>query len=200
MYEYISGKLVSATATQSVIDCGGVGWLIETTLTTYTALKDKDNAKLWVHEVIREDAHLLYGFATEEEREMFRLLLSVNGVGAATARIMLSSLTVSELASAISAENVRMVQGVKGIGAKTAQRIILELKDKMVGAQLASTSGTSVGTQATATSQTMSRDKADAQAALVMLGFPKTAVEKVLRDIDPTLTVEQMMKQAMQRL
>lgn len=198
MYEYISGKIASATATQVVIDCGGVGYLLEVTLNTYAAVKEQESARLWVHEVVREDAYLLYGFASEDEREMFRLLLSVNGVGAATARIMLSSLTVSELAAAISTQNTKVVQGVKGIGAKTAQRIILELKDKVVGGQLAAVSEQQLasGVQQTAFSQ----NKADAQAALVMLGFPKPAVEKVLRDIDNTLSVEQMMKMAMQRL
>lgn len=198
MYEYISGKIASATATQVVIDCGGVGYLLEVSLNTYAAVKEQESARLWVHEIVREDAYLLYGFATVEEREMFRLLLSVSGVGAATARIMLSSLTVSELASAISTQNTRAVQGVKGIGAKTAQRIILELKDKVVGGQLVATldQQTSDGGQQAAFNQ----NKADAQAALVMLGFPKPAVEKVLRDIDPSISVEQMMKQAMQRL
>ncbi|MBO4751264.1 MAG: Holliday junction branch migration protein RuvA [Bacteroidales bacterium] len=198
MYEYISGKIASATATQVVIDCGGVGYLLEVTLNTYAAVKEQESARLWVHEVVREDAYLLYGFASEDEREMFRLLLSVNGVGAATARIMLSSLTVSELSAAISTQNTKVVQGVKGIGAKTAQRIILELKDKVVGGQLAAVSEQQLasGVQQTAFSQ----NKADAQAALVMLGFPKPAVEKVLRDIDNTLSVEQMMKMAMQRL
>ncbi|MBO4588323.1 MAG: Holliday junction branch migration protein RuvA [Bacteroidales bacterium] len=198
MYEYISGKIASATATQVVIDCGGVGYLLEVSLNTYAAVKEQESARLWVHEIVREDAYLLYGFATVEEREMFRLLLSVSGVGAATARIMLSSLTVSELASAISTQNTRAVQGVKGIGAKTAQRIILELKDKVVGGQLVAAldQQTSAGGQQAAFNQ----NKADAQAALVMLGFPKPAVEKVLRDIDPSISVEQMMKQAMQRL
>jgi len=198
MYEYISGKIASATATQVVIDCNGVGYLLEVTLNTYAAVKEQESAKLWVHEVVREDAYLLYGFASEDEREMFRLLLSVNGVGAATARIMLSSLTVSELASAISTQNVKVVQGVKGIGAKTAQRIILELKDKVVGGQLATAvvERSAVGIQQSAFNQ----NKADAQAALVMLGFPKPAVEKVLRNIDDNITVEQMMKLAMQRL
>ena len=200
MYEYVSGKIASASATQVVIDCGGVGYLLEVTLNTYAAVKELSEVKLWVHEVIREDAHILYGFSVEEEREMFRLLLSVNGVGAATARIMLSSLTVSDLASAISTQNARIVQGVKGIGAKTAQRIILELKDKVVGAQLVSSSSASAGMEATACAPVMNQNKADAQAALVMLGFPKLAVEKVLRDIDNALSVEQMMKLAMQRL
>ena len=197
MYEYISGKITSSSATQVVIDCGGVGYLLEVSLNTYAAVKEQECTRLWVHEVVREDAYLLYGFATVEEREMFRLLLSVSGVGAATARIMLSSMTVSELASAISTQNTRAVQGVKGIGAKTAQRIILELKDKVVGGQLAAMAGE----PATAGQPTaMNQNKADAQAALVMLGFPKPAVEKVLRDMDATLSVEQMMKQAMQRL
>lgn len=197
MYEYISGKITSSSATQVVIDCGGVGYLLEVSLNTYAAVKEQESARLWVHEVVREDAYLLYGFATVEEREMFRLLLSVSGVGAATARIMLSSMTVSELASAISTQNTRAVQGVKGIGAKTAQRIILELKDKVVGSQLTAMAGE----PATAGQPTaMNQNKADAQAALVMLGFPKPAVEKVLRDMDATLSVEQMMKQAMQRL
>lgn len=198
MYEYISGKIASATATQVVIDCGGVGYLLEVSLNTYAAVKEQATARLWVHEIVREDAYLLYGFATVDEREMFRLLLSVSGVGAATARIMLSSLTVSELASAISTQNAKVVQGVKGIGAKTAQRIILELKDKVVGGQLVDVinqSSPASGQQASFT-----QNKADAQAALVMLGFPKPAVEKVLRDIDSTLSVEQIMKQAMQRL
>lgn len=197
MYEYISGKITSSSATQVVIDCGGVGYLLEVSLNTYAAVKEQESARLWIHEVVREDAYLLYGFATVEEREMFRLLLSVSGVGAATARIMLSSMTVSELASAISTQNIRAVQGVKGIGAKTAQRIILELKDKVVGGQLTAMAGE----PATAGQPTaMNQNKADAQAALVMLGFPKPAVEKVLRDMDATLSVEQMMKQAMQRL
>lgn len=198
MYEYISGKIASATATQVVIDCGGVGYLIEVSLNTYAAVKEQESARLWVHEIVREDAYLLYGFATVEEREMFRLLLSVSGVGAATARIMLSSMTVSELASAISTQNIRAVQGVKGIGAKTAQRIILELKDKVVGGQLLSLADAQVSGQSGIPA--FSQNKADAQAALVMLGFPKPAVEKVLRDIDPAISVEQMMKQAMQKL
>ena len=198
MYEYISGKIASVTATQVVIDCGGVGYLIEVSLNTYAAVKEQESARLWVHEIVREDAYLLYGFATVEEREMFRLLLSVSGVGAATARIMLSSMTVSELASAISTQNIRAVQGVKGIGAKTAQRIILELKDKVVGGQLLSLADAQAPGQSGTTA--FSQNKADAQAALVMLGFPKPAVEKVLRDIDPAISVEQMMKQAMQKL
>ena len=197
MYDYISGKIASATATQVVIDCGGVGYLMEVTLATYTQLKDSENAKLWIHEVIREDAHLLYGFASEGEREMFRLLLSVNGVGSATARIMLSSLSVNELSSAIVNGNTKTVQQVKGIGTKTAQRIILELKDKVASSGMASNED---GSPTVSARRPMSSEKSDAQAALVMLGFPRPSVEKVLKDIDDNMSVDQMMKLAMQRL
>lgn len=195
MYEYISGKVSSASATQVVLDCGGVGYLLEVTLNTYAEVKESETARLWVHEIVREDAYQLYGFVNQKEREMFRQLLTVSGVGASTARIMLSSLTVDELASAIVNQNAKLVQGVKGIGAKTAQRIILELKDK-VGAVGASETPTAAATSVEAFNQ----NKADAQAALIMLGFPKPAVEKVMKEIDSNLTVEQMMKQAMQRL
>lgn len=194
MYEYISGKIASATAAQVVIDCNGVGYLMEVTLNTYALVKDKESAKLWVHEIVREDAHILYGFAQKDEREMFRLLIGVSGVGAATARVMLSSLSVAELSRAILEQNARLVQGVKGIGAKTAQRIVIELADKMgdlAAGELA---------RATTPAATISQNAADAQAALVMLGFPKPAVEKVLQKMDSTMTVEQMIKEAMKRL
>ena len=122
MYEYLSGKLAMVTPATAVVDCGGVGYLLEITLNTYSAIQEKPEVKLWVHEVVREDAYLLYGFYTTAERDMFRLLLGVNGVGAATARMMLSSLSVEELANAIASQDAKMVQRVKGVGAKTAQR------------------------------------------------------------------------------
>ena len=108
------------TPATAVVDCGGVGYLLEITLNTYSAIQEKSEVKLWVHEVVREDAYLLYGFYTTAERDMFRLLLGVNGVGAATARMMLSSLSVEELANAIASQDAKMVQRVKGVGAKTA--------------------------------------------------------------------------------
>ena len=116
MYEYLSGKLTSLTPATAVIDCGGVGYLTEITLNTYSAIQEKQEVRLWIHEVIREDAYLLYGFYTEAEREMFRLLIGVNGVGAATARMMLSSLSVKELGDAIASQDAKMVQRVKGVG------------------------------------------------------------------------------------
>lgn len=188
MYEYISGKLISLTPATAVVDCGGVGYLLEITLNTYSAIQTKQEVRLWVHEVVREDAYLLYGFATMEEREMFRLLIGVSGVGAATARMMLSSLTVEELKGAIAAKDAKMVQRAKGVGAKTAQRIVLELQDKIDGTGLV------------AAAPAASQNKQEAQSALLMLGFQKPAVEKVLAALDATLSVEQLIKEALKKL
>lgn len=189
MYEYISGKLASLTAANAVVDCGGVGYLMEITLTTYAAIQEKQEVRLWVHEVIREDAHLLYGFSTTAEREMFRMLLGVNGVGASTARMMLSSLSVEELTNAIASQDAKLVQRVKGVGAKTAQRIVLELQDKV-----------GVAGTAMAAAPTASRNKEEALSAMVMLGFPKAAADKVLQKLDSTLSVEELVKEALQRI
>lgn len=178
--------------TQAVIDCGGVGYLLEITLNTYESLRRVEPArvKLYAHHVVREDAQQLFGFYDLSEREMFRLLVGVNGVGNQTARVMLSSLTVDELRTAIAAQDVKRVQKVKGIGAKTAQRIVLELADKMgvVGAQ---------GVQGVQVNQ--ARD--EAMTALTMLGFAKPAVEKLLMSGDWTgMTVEEIIKEGLRRL
>lgn len=190
MYNYISGRLDEATPAYAVIDCQGVGYLLEISLNTYSAIKDLQQVKLLVHEVVREDAHLLFGFYTADERDMFRLLLSVNGVGAATARIMLSSLTVEELSRAIADQDAKRVQKVKGIGAKTAQRILLELRDKVNNLATVSLGG--------ATPAQMGNNHIDeALSALVMLGFPKAASEKVLDRVasaNPGATVEELIK------
>lgn len=190
MYNYIRGKLDEATPAYAVVDCGGVGYLLEISVNTYSQIKDLDEVKLLVHEVVREDAHLLIGFYTEAERQMFRLLIGVNGVGAATARIMLSSLTVDELTRAILDQDVKRVQKVKGIGAKTAQRILLELRDKVdpfaTGLPAGSAGAASSGSNAE-----------EALSALVMLGFPKTAAEKVLNKVcgaNPGASVEDLIK------
>lgn len=190
MYEYISGKLTSLTAATAVVDCGGVGYLLEITLNTYSAIQEMQEVKLWVHEIIREDAHILCGFFTQKEREMFRLLLGVNGVGAATARMMLSSLSVDELTNAVATNDVKLVQRVKGIGAKTAQRIVLELQDKVGGP-------TATGMAAV---PVVSQNKEEALGALVMLGFPKAAADKVLQGLDNSLSVEGLIKEALKRL
>ena len=190
MYEYISGKLVDVTPATAVIDCGGVGYLAEITLNTYSAIQERKEVQLWIHEVIREDAHLLYGFYSQAEREMFRLLLGVNGVGAATARMLLSSLSAKELGDAIASQDVKTVQRVKGVGAKTAQRIVLELQDKV----------SALGAESGKAPAQMPKNKEEALGALVMLGFPKAAADKVLQSIDGSLTVEEMIKEALKRI
>ena len=199
MYEYFKGELASLEPTQAVVECGGVGYLLEITLNTYEALRRADAAqvKLYAHYVVREDAHLLFGFHDMAEREMFRILIGVNGVGNQTARVMLSSLTVDELRQAIQTQDVKKVQRVKGIGAKTAQRIVLELADK-VGV-ISGTAGIAMQNQ-----NTQARD--EAMTALVMLGFAKPAVEKLLTTNDwknpdgSPMTVEEIIKVGLQRL
>ena len=196
MYEYFQGRLANLEPTQAVVDCGGVGYLLEITLNTYEALRNasSDNVKLYAHYVVREDAHQLFGFYDMAEREMFRILVGVNGVGNQTARMMLSSLTVDELRAAIQMQDIKKVQRVKGIGAKTAQRIVLELADKVgtVGAVVAGVKGNPA------------RD--EAISALQMLGFPKQAVEKLLTSQEWTnadgsaMTVEEIIKEGLKRL
>jgi Holliday junction DNA helicase RuvA len=198
MYEYFKGELTSLEPTQAVIDCGGVGYLLEITLNTYEALRRADAAqiKLYAHHVVREDAQQIFGFYDMAEREMFRILVGVNGVGNQTARVMLSSLTVDELRAAIQTQDVKKVQRVKGIGAKTAQRIVLELADKVgvVGGQMPAVGG----------QNNQARD--EAMQALLMLGFAKPAVEKLLTSTDwraadgSPMSVEEIIKVALQRL
>lgn len=198
MYEYISGTLANLEPTQAVIDCGGVGYLLEISLNTYETLRkaEGDKVKLHAHHVVREDAHQLFGFADLAEREMFRLLIGVNGVGNQTARVMLSSLTVDQLRNAIASQDVKLVQRVKGIGAKTAQRIVLELADKM-GA---------VGTRHPAPGTQPSAARDEALTALTMLGFAKPAVEKLLLGTEwvhsdgAPMTVEDIIKEGLRRL
>ena len=197
MYEYFHGRLASLEPTQAVVDCGGVGYLLEITLNTYEALRrqEGDDVRLYAHHVVREDAQQLFGFYDESERAMFRLLVGVNGVGNQTARVMLSSLTVDELRAAISAQDVRCVQRVKGIGAKTAQRIVLELADKVAG-------GVSAGTPLLATNP----EREQAATALVMLGYAKVAVDKLLsskawqNDDGSPMTAEDIIKEGLKRL
>jgi Holliday junction DNA helicase RuvA len=200
MYEYFEGKLASLEPTQAVIDCGGVGYLLEITLNTYEALRraDASRVKLYAHLAVREDAHQLYGFYDMAEREMFRMLVAVNGVGNQTARVMLSSLTVDELRAAIQTQDVKKVQRVKGIGAKTAQRIVLELADKM---------GAGVNSGKWRVESGMANQARDeALTALTMLGFAKPAVEKLLMSTDwrnadgSAMTVEEIIKEGLKRL
>lgn len=199
MYEYFQGRLASLEPTQAVVDCGGVGYLLEITLNTYEALRraEGEQVKLYAHHVVREDAQQLFGFYDMAEREMFRILVGVNGVGNQTARVMLSSLTVDELREAIQTQDVKKVQRVKGIGAKTAQRIVLELADKVGGV---------VSGERSVVSGERTRTLEEAQTALTMLGFAKPAVEKLLASGDwknadgSPMTVEEIIKEGLRRL
>ncbi len=193
MYEYIRGNIADISPANIVIDAGGIGYFIHISLNTYSQLSGKKEARIFLHQIIRDDAHLLYGFNDLSERELFRNLISVNGVGASTAIMMLSSLTADELRTAVTTENVAVLKAVKGIGAKTAQRIIIDLKDKLgkmpeSGQILLSTDNTI---------------QTEALSALVMLGFAKKDTEKVVSKIlreQPDATVESVIKQALKRL
>ncbi len=200
MLDYISGPLARIAPTEAVIDAAGVGYLLNITLTTYSALSSAKEAKLLVHEVIREDAHDLYGFLTEEERALFRMLIGVSGVGPNTARVILSSLTPAQLQMCITAGDADKLKAVKGIGLKTAQRIIVDLKDKINAAEMAAMAGA----QADIASGTAdSGERAEALAALVMLGYQKAAASKALAKVyaaQPGATLEAAIKRALTML
>lgn len=193
MIDYIQGTVTRITPAFLTIETGGVGYFINISLSTFSKLEGKAQYKILVHEVIREDSHQLFGFADEEEREIFRFLISVSGVGAATARMMLSSLSPAEIEKAIIGSDVNVLKSVKGIGLKTAQRIIVDLKDK-----LGKPSGSG---EIFAFSDNTRRE--EALSALVMLGFAKSAVIKVLDKIareEKDLTVEDLIKRALKNL
>lgn len=198
MIEYIKGELAEITPALAVIDCHGVGYGINISLNTYSAIQGKKEAKLYVYEVIREDTYMLYGFSTKQERELFLLLISVSGIGGNTARMILSALSPSELCNVISTGNDKMLKTVKGIGLKTAQRIIVDLKDKI--ASIGAETGVSMGKMTmTANSEVFE----EAVAALTMLGFAQVPSQKVVTEIlkeDASLPVEQVIKFALKRL
>lgn len=196
MIEYIKGDIVELTPTQMIIECAGIGYELNISLTTYSAFGGKPTGKIYVYEVIREDAHLLFGFAQKVERELFLLLTSVSGVGPNTARMILSSLPPSELIQVIANKNETALTSVKGIGQKTAQRILVDLKNKVKASD--STVGT--GTAATVGNGAVAEE---AVAALVMLGFQKAASQKAVSSIlktSPMLAVEQVIKSALRML
>ena len=198
MIEYIRGELVETTPALAVVDCNGIGYAINISLNTYSAIQGKPNVKLYIHETIREDAHVLFGFSTKQERELFLLLISVSGIGGNTARMILSALSPSELCNVISSGNDKLLKGVKGIGLKTAQRIIVDLKDKIASTGLETVSG-SVATLSPAHSEVYD----EAIAALTMLGFAQAPSQKVVTAIlkeEPELTVEKVIKLALKRL
>jgi Holliday junction DNA helicase RuvA len=192
MITHLNGKLVEKNPTTLVVECSGVGYEVKISLTTYSAIKEDESVKIYTQLIVREDAQLLYGFATKEERDVFNQLISVSGIGPNTAMIMLSSLSPEEVAHAIQSEDVKTIQSVKGIGAKTAQRVIIDLKDKML--KIAFTSENIFTLSNT--------NRIDALTALVSLGFDKKSVEKVFDKIISTgeETVEQLIKEALKVL
>jgi Holliday junction DNA helicase RuvA len=193
MYEYITGNIIELSPAGAVIEAGGIGYLIRISLTTYTKINGQQTGKLFLQQIVREDAHLLFGFAEKEERELFRMLISVNGIGANTAVMMLSSFQPGDLQKAIQDENVGVLKSIKGIGAKTAQRVIIELKDKVgIGPATDKIFRTNEDTI-----------RNEALSALEMLGYSRKAVEKDLDKIiknQPGLTVENLIKTALKSL
>ena len=177
------------------MECYGIGYKILISVQTYSMLEGKGNTTVYIHHYLREDEELYYGFATKEERKMFRLLIGVSGVGAATARMMLSSLTVGEIEQAILSEDVNRIKSVKGIGLKSAQRLILELKDKVIKGESAD--------MTTLLSQPDNKATEEATTALIMLGFTKSNVTKAVNAVlkeDPTATVETLIRKSLKRL
>jgi len=193
MYEYIKGDLVDLNPTSVVVDNNGIGYFLNISLSTYSKLSGRKNAMLLLHQVVREDAHLLFGFIDAGERQIFRYLISVSGVGVNTARVMLSSLSPSEIQTAILSNNVKTLQSVKGIGAKSAQRIIIELKDKL--------SKDSENIEFSIPQDNTTKD--EALSALVMLGFSKNPVNKIVDKLftaNPSSSVEDLIKLALKQL
>lgn len=196
MIEYIKGDIAEITPAMVVLDCNGMGYGINISLNTYSAIQNQHNTKLYIYEAIREDAYVLYGFFTKQERELFLLLISVSGIGGNTARMILSALSPTELCGVISSGNDKLLKTVKGIGLKTAQRIIVDLKDKIA------TSGMeTVSSEMFAASNSEIHD--EAVAALTMLGFAQAASQKVVVAIlkeEPSAPVEKVIKLALKRL
>jgi len=192
MYEYISGSVAELTPTGAVIDAGGVGYFLNISLETYSAIEHAGQAKLFVHYVVREDAQLLYGFATRVERELFRLLIGVSGVGGNTARTILSTYSPAELQNIISTGNAVLLKNVKGLGLKTAQKIIVDLSGKLSGLEAGAS-------PAVANNERVE----EALAALAMLGFTKAAAEKAVRAVlraAPSATTEELVRLALKEL
>lgn len=197
MIEYLNGQIVELNPAHVVIDLGGLGYFVHISLNTYSAINSKKQVKLHIHEVIREDAHLLFGFADVDERELFRNLISVSGVGANTGILFLSSLSVNDLKLAILAGDVNKLKSVKGIGLKTAQRLIVELKDKLAKEPISMAGSANIFAAINNTA------REEALSALVTLGFVKKNAEKVIDKIlsnDPEKTVEQLIKDALKQM
>lgn len=196
MYEYISGKVAELAPAYAVVEAAGVGYYLNISLQTYAAVEGLDEARLYVHFIVREDVQQLYGFATKIERELFRQLISVSGVGGNTARMILSTYSSNELRNIIATENAVLLKNVKGLGLKTAQKIIVELSGKMIDLGMDEPTMVSAPTAANPIFD-------EALQALIMLGFQKSASEKVLKSLfqeSPTLPVEDAIRQALRRM
>ncbi len=193
MITHIQGRLAEKNPTDVVIDCNGVGYLLNISLHTYSQIPNQEQVKLFTHLQVKEDSHTLYGFCTLGERAIFRLLISISGIGASTARTMLSSLTPQQIRQAIATEDVALIQSIKGIGLKTAQRVVIELKDKVLKAQ-------DIDEGITFESNT---NKDEALSALEVLGYSKKQSERVVNKIvanDPDANVEAIIKEALKKL
>lgn len=198
MIEYVKGTLAELTPALAVVECCGVGYGLNISLNTYSALQERKDVKLFVYESIREDAHVLYGFSEKRERELFLLLVSVSGIGGNTARMILSALTPAELCDVIGSGNEKVLKAVKGIGLKTAQRIIVDLKDK-IGAVMDGDSPVSAKSSVAESPEVQE----ESVAALTMLGFPPAPSHKVVAAIlkeEPSAPVERVIKLALKRL
>ncbi|MGY6649240.1 Holliday junction branch migration protein RuvA [Wenyingzhuangia sp. IMCC45574] len=193
MITHLKAKLVEKNPTYAIVECNGVGYFLNISLNTFSVLPDSESVKIYTHLIVREDSHTLYGFASVLEREIFKLLISVSGIGPSIARTMLSSLTTEEIQHALSSENVAVIQSVKGIGAKTAQKVIIELRDKVTKTiglpEIEVTNNNSI--------------KEEALSALEVLGFVKRQAEKVVTSIlkeEPSVNVEGLIKLALKKL
>lgn len=194
MITHIKGKLVEKNPTYVIIDCNGVGYFLNISLNTFTAIPDVENLMLYTHFIVREDVQTLYGFANKLEREIFRLLISVSGVGPSTARVMLSSMTTEQIQQAIASSDTAAIQSVKGIGAKTAQRVIIDLKDKIIKTY-------SLSEDSLPANHNTIKD--EALSALEVLGYTKRQVDKLVQKIiqeTPNISLENVIKKALKNL
>ena len=192
MITQIKGRLIEKSPTEIVVDCNGIGYSINISLNTFSKIGNDENIKLYTHLIIKEDSHSLYGFFDKSERSLFKLLISVSGVGASTGRMMLSSLSPKEIVSAIMTENVQIIQSIKGIGLKTSQRIILELKDKVLSLEGSEQEDFAINTEFS-----------EAASALEVLGYSQKQTSKILNKIlseNPGINVETLIKKALNKL